>query len=227
MSARHFVSVAALVAGSICPLVAAQPIVFSDGTFNDADWSIDRVTATGTAATPTGVQVSSGGNPGEFRRAGHNSFNRQLVTWHMRSGATYVPAVSGALASIDFSVDIRAVQNLAGVNIGVSLAIEQGGNYYYQPFTFLINNSASWATRTITLTASDFGQYPSISLRPDFSAGAAPLHFGLAFSNDNANNLATRIVDVDNWQATLRPVPTPGSAGLVMLGALLGTRRRR
>lgn len=216
-----------LALGMAASAVSAN-VVYNDGTFDNANWSIDHVYSGGVAGTPSGTHMLTGGNPGDFRQVGQNSFTRELVTWHMRSGAAYTPAIDGALDSIDFSIDLRAIQNLAGTNVGVSLGIEQGGIYYYQPLTYFISNSiGNWVSRSGTFHAADFGQYPLIASHPDFSSSGAAMRLGIAFSNDNASNLATRVVDVDNWSVTLRPVPSPGFTALIALGGLVTTRRRR
>jgi hypothetical protein len=184
---------------------AGGAVIHGDSAFADGDWSIDHQHSTGLVfGGPAGSQVGGGGHPGEFRRVEQNDFTNILQAWHMRAGALYDPAVSGPIEQIDFAVDVRALENLFGVNVGVSLAVEQAGVFYFGGY--FLNNEANWVSFSTTLHESDFNTEAPPIAHPDFSASGPPLRFGLVFSNDNTGVRATRAVGVDNWRVEIRPV---------------------
>ena len=85
------------------PTTRAQ-IVFSDGIFNDNDWSIF---ANGTnGANQSTTQFPSGGNPNEFRLMQHFlPPMSSILVFHTKNGATYTPQTQGPIAALNYSED--------------------------------------------------------------------------------------------------------------------------
>src|ERR1700676_3121504 len=83
----------------LLPASLLADVTYSDGTFNNADWTATAVYNTGSPAyTFTDTQKTSGGNPGDFREVVHNLSGSPgtLFVSHMNNLDIYDPAVSGA-----------------------------------------------------------------------------------------------------------------------------------
>ncbi len=196
-----------IVSCALCGILAAgaaADVSFSDGVFNNADWNLAGYFFTGQADAPTAFGVSSGGNRGEYRRINHNNFTNIMVSYHLRNGAVYNPAVNGAIAAIDFSMDLAAIQNLNGINIAMHLCVFQNGVYYMS--SGFINDQPRWMHFVTTgATAENFSQLGDGTSHPDFSGAGAPIQFGIVASNDNTGVFASRAVGVDNWGVVVNP----------------------
>lgn len=197
-------------------LVSSMPgVVFQDGEFAPGDW-VTAALADPAAGGPTHAegQAASGGNPGAFRRmsfalsAGPSS----LQTFNIAQTASYDPAVSGAIYSIDFAEDCLVagtVGPIAYVDSGV--LVEQGGRRYAARATGYCSTSA-WAPVAAwsSLTAADFLLVDGTACAagdacPDFSASGAPLKFGYVRGAAlAAGKPAGSIVHgIDNWKVTV------------------------
>ncbi len=82
---------------------SAQAESFTDGTFNNADWTAQfgAVSPTTMNESFTATQVSSGGNPGHYRETTHTwdgPGNMNVI--HLRTGAVYEPSVSGRFDNV-------------------------------------------------------------------------------------------------------------------------------
>ena len=76
---------------------AAQVTTFSDGTFNDADWSMTVFASNGTTVASF-AQVVSGGEPGEYQQISHTlegTPSTDIRTIHINTLATYGPSDPG------------------------------------------------------------------------------------------------------------------------------------
>lgn len=135
----------------------------------------------------------------------------------------YTPSVDGAIASISFSLDIL-LSDAPGVarfsEVYFNVADSLGGNS--AGFTVL-SPAPGWQTITVTgLTNTDYSSR-------DF-AGALPLRFGFGFLSDGDVSIGDELIEisVDNFRVDVVPVPEPGTALLLGIGAsLLGACRRR
>ena len=197
---------------------AVPPVEFSDGGFQDADWTVVTSSFEGTSNTPlpggsaTGArQDPSGSNA--FRAITHvvppaPSPTTFAAVWsaHFRSGATYDPGVQGPIGSIDYSERAKSV---AGSTQSAGPAIRQGG----QVFVAQVGTTPE-ATFTLKegkgLTANSFGVmtaggFPG-GAKPDFSA-PGPIEFG--FVRGNSTSIGgggyTLTALLDDWLVRLNP----------------------
>src|SRR4030095_9544641 len=116
---------------------AAPPVLFSDGDFPDAEWTVVTSSFEVTGKTPlpggtaNGAQQSEGGNA--FRAVTHEvpaapsptTFGA-LWSAHFRNGAVYDPSTQGPIGSIDYAEDAKRI---FGSPLGQSagIAIRQNG----------------------------------------------------------------------------------------------------
>lgn len=185
-------------------------ITFSDGTFNDDDWTVTVLT-TGTGATASASQSASGGNPASLRHIVHQvPSGASIHVFHERASAVYTPSVQCAISSIDYSEDaIMFIENLNGMRTGP--ALRQGTNVFV--YDALRTPETNWTTKVATnLTAASFAlvspgfpAFTNNAVHPDFSATAPAIQFGFFRANSNAG---TRDGGIDNWTVTVRYVPS-------------------
>lgn len=197
-------------------LVSSMPgVVFEDSEFLPGDW-VTAAIADPAQGGPTDVeeQAASGGNPGAFRRmsfllpAGPSS----LRAFNTLQTASYDPAVSGAIYSIDFAEDCLVASVSASVAyVDSGVLVEQGGRRY------AAIGSGSCSTTTWTpaaawpsLTAADLPLIDGPACAtgeacPDFTANGAPLKFGFVRGASlAAGKAAGSIVNgIDNWKVTV------------------------
>jgi len=229
----------ALIAAAIGLCSAAAPayaVSFSDVTFSNGDWTIQNLpyAETDPGATFAAVQVTSGGNAGDYRQTtlNYSGPNQGIVVGHLATNAVYDPSL-GAIGSIDFAFDLRFF-NFPGTGpspsnaVGYGALIEQGGQYYRAPAVATVTNS--WVHFAFSTTAASFN---SPIGHPDFSATGAPITLGYYTANGTGHASATTTISgIDNWSATINPaaVPEPATWAMLLLGfgsmgAIL--RRRR
>src|SRR5438128_9661314 len=106
---RRTLTILLFVAASLSVSGAQAAVIFSDGTFNDADWAATVYIPTN-GASQSAAQQTSGGNPGSYRRMVHNeppapSGPTDIEVFHRYLVASYQPAVSGAIQSLSYSED--------------------------------------------------------------------------------------------------------------------------
>ena len=223
---------AALVAAGFGQGVQAAPVVFTDGTFNDADWVTTIEVDTTPDLVVTAGQVPTGGNPDEFRSITHQFTRFNTGTLHVQVSQVYNPAVQGAIESIDFSADLKRltpdrflVHNFVIVQNGEPYAL-LGGDVF--------NTFNDWTmVSKLNVTLADVSPRPVAFPLPDFSTSGAPIMFGYtgsAFSS--ATDLKTITSGLDNWRVTINRVkaPEPSTLALFLLGLLgigLVARRRK
>ena len=207
-----------------------QAALFTDNTFNNADWTT-TVLLLGNGGSVSAGQVGSGGNPGSYRSV-TNSVNPAGASasivhgYHLSPLMTYSFLSSGAIASMDFSFDY----SIATFNkqVGVGLAIEQNGNVFYGDYTIV--SGAPWQTLSASgLHASNFTA-PVFAGALDFSATAAPIKLGFlaANSDDPFGPGYSATIGIDNFSVNVTSVPEPATVavGLLCLGVGMARRRR-
>lgn len=241
-SMRHVFAVTAFVAACCPPALAAGGTVFSDGTFNTADWSI--VDYSSAQVSHSTSQDPAGGNPGAARRQtmslvtfGPGTFDFDTV--HLLTFATYDPSFSGAIAGLAFQFDVI---NKVTINLGTGTegffyrpVLRQGGQDYVAVITAPPRSTRTWSTLPFTANlASDWDLVGTATGAPDFGATGLPMTFGyqarvrLTCSGVNGCTTPTIIDALDNYQVTIQSaVPEPSSFLLCLAGAAaLGWRRR-
>jgi hypothetical protein len=181
---------------------------FADGEFDPANWTfveLDRNEG-GSVAT----EVIPDGNPGAALRvsttinaAAGVSQITGVWLWHQ----VYDPAISGGFASIDYAEDARAVDTI-GSGQATGLAIRQNDSIYIKRVGF--TSEFDWTHKQESgIVPTEFGRVSgSASGPPDFSASGAPIEVGFYRAQSHPTSgggMGTRVVDIDNWSATLRP----------------------
>jgi hypothetical protein len=103
--------------------------IFSDGTFNNADWNNTKILDTAGNASFSAFQVATGGNPGSFQETNQSLNQGWIVVSHLNSGFIYDPSVQGAITSIDFRSDLIEFSPLFGIEVGYGALLFQDGTY--------------------------------------------------------------------------------------------------
>ena len=207
-----------------------QAALFTDQTFNNADWTITPLQQ-GNGGSVSAGQVGSGGNPGAYRSVTDTvnpagSSSSIAHGYHLSPLMTYSFQSGGAIISMDFSFDYSLA--LTNNFVGVGLAIQQNGNVFYGDYTIV--TGTPWQTLSASgLLVSDF--VAPVGGVLDFSATAAPIELGFltANSQDPFGPGYSVTLGIDNFSATVHSAPEPSALLSLGMGAatLLGFRRRR
>ncbi len=211
---------------------AQAATIFSDGIFNNSDWTLTTFNnATGVGSTASAFQVLTGGNPNEFREIQHqllvsNPGNGAIFTFHMNNNDFYTPSSQGAISYIDYSEDDINFVNQAGNGQGSGLAIYQNGKFYRQQTPTLVMPYASYSTWTNNsasgLLATSFAEVTpagvlNLASYPDFSATGTIMQFGFQRGNSGNGSYNTD-TGIDNWSVKI--VPEPSTLALLCVGAI-------
>ncbi len=197
---------------------AAQPVIFSDDTFDDSDWTAKIIlNEVGDSAQFEAMQRPRSGNPGAFRRVLHEGepSNRELRIHiaHLRQGTVYDPQATGPVDTVSYSYDLINLEDDSDDFTDYYLLIFQNDTYYrVRPPSDRIGQDDWRPFGRDDLTAVDFtrvsGSGPS---RPDFSATASPAQFGFGsvsrFSGGGISpglgDDGDRLSGIDNWMVTV------------------------
>lgn len=227
---------------------ARAGVIYSDGTFNPADWDLVVVTATN-GGTVSAAQNLAAGDPAPSRTVTFSTVQGATGTTTLRLGSintlfVYDPGVSGGIAQLDFSYSLAFLASIsAPASTGFYRpALRQNGVIYQAVGIFDSTGSTSWTPFSFSsASAADWAQAGGTA-NPDFSAAGSLIEFGylagLALICNNPNGCAQSFITgaLDNYRVAvtslapdpgLNPVPEPGAWTLLLSGlAVLGTFRR-
>jgi hypothetical protein len=214
---------------------SSQATSFSDTAFNLADYS--STFYSGTTTPSSNVVQTSNGNPGTAYEAnfqyGPAANGIDVLATALNNTFVYDPTVSGAISTLDVSLDRYAFPTRDGVNTGVGsytlrVLILQGGNLYESSQAlFGADAGGIWHTLSTTgLTASSFGLFDASNLNsidfttnPNFSSG--PITFGFAMRNGGDGTpilqSATGILRGDNFSININSAAVPEPATWAMM----------
>lgn len=153
----------------------------SDGTFNNADWTLTTASS-GNGGSVSATQVDTGGNPLKFRSVtdtviAAGSSASIVHGYHISPLMSYSFQNGGAIHSLDFSFDFKTV---SGAQVGVGLLIKQSGNFFLAGYAVV--TGGAWQTRSVTnLQVGNFNPLGPGTL--DFTAAAAPITLGFFTAN--------------------------------------------
>lgn len=187
----------------------AATVVFSDGTFTNANWTVTSENLN-LGGSGSGTQTATGGNPGSYRRCTNtlNSalsqpFSNTVYVFHKVSGATYTPSVTGPIVSLDY---IQDSMRITGGQQAYGLALKQGGVVYYGPLFVNPVTFNVWAnTSQTTLIATNFDAAAAGVQNPDFSGTGGAIELGFVCANSTSVGGAgfTTVGGIDNWKVTI------------------------
>ena len=183
------------------------------------------------------IPVATGGNPGGFGRVEHfhevglDEFGEtlngdgftSLQSFFNDRSVTYNPAVQGAISVLEFRLDILLPEPNAASSFSDLFFLVQDSQGGAGAGLTPISGAPGWQTIIVSgLGEGDFSGR-------DF-AGNRDLSFGFGFLSGGDVSFGSELItlDVDNFEVLVTPIPEPGSALLIGLGALLlGFRRLR
>jgi RHS repeat-associated protein len=198
-------------------ILSQNAVIFSDGTFSPADWEHLYYIAGNPATTARAETISSGGNPGPYRRTTIDTYyspdvNSSIADFHFNNKAIYNPYVDGEIFSIDWTIDALFV---TAPQVGPALI--QDGKVYRGPTNNVLSNGA-WTTITMSnLDAVRFSladptktSLVDSSKHPDFSRNGSPITLG--FWTGGTAVLGTGYAGqsqkgFDNWKFIVNPKP--------------------
>ncbi len=187
----------------------SPPIVFEDGDFASATWTVAEVPVPAQGGpTVTVARADTGGNPDAYRslRYEMSAGPSSMDVFHSSVTAVYDPSTQGAIYGIDARADCIKT---GGGETSVAILLEQDGRRFssgVQPCTI------GWAATVAqsSLRASAFVQIDGPACVagqtcPDFSVAGAPIRFGMATASRIAAGQPAAVFTqgVDNWNVSV------------------------
>jgi hypothetical protein len=216
--------------------------IFTDNTFNLADYSVTGPFKSDSASAVAFGQCTSCGNPGDGLQIvmGLPTGDDLIALGFVNSNFSYNPQTQGAITSLDASVDKNFTANLDETGAGNTFRplIEQDGIFYMAAIPGPTVTGTTTGYNTIAgsgLTASAFldfdfttGQFGTTS--PNFAGD--PMLFGLGQISQFTADGVVFEADYDNLSIGISSVPEPSELRQIgLLAAVLATlaiaRRRR
>lgn len=226
------------------PVSNAADVTFFDGDFAASEWTL--VERHYLAADTEIRRFVIGGNPDVFLSVENTGGHRDSQThaFYFKDGATYDPAVLGAISQIDYSEDSRFLSNQGFTDSRVqafSLGIRQTGATYFVPnrgSSHLTNSTTEWITTPLSyLSAEEFWLVDEVgnvdvNMHPDFSVTGDEIQFGFFRGNSAGGSTSYSIESaIDNWtvsvQTTAVPEPSSVFALVSACGAVFLRRKKR
>jgi len=216
-------TLAALLSCWLCAAgVQADTLTFSDSEFEEANWEIELFNFH-TGGTASATQVAEGGDPAAYRRVDHMTNaatdpedNAAIYAFHGFTTAVVDPSVDGAITSVDYYWDVRAIDSASGSGGFFGPALRQGNRYYVSAGNLeLVGTDENWRpVERLGMTESDFGQIQDIleidpADDPDFSTSGEPIVFGFFSAIAGAMGGAEISLShgYDNWQVVVEACP--------------------
>ena len=217
--------------------------VYSDSTFNPADWTTTTFQSVNAAGVVTSQgQQLTGGDPGAyFGFSGSlSSFSgtSYLRVAHFTPNAVYNPATQGTITALSggFTHGSFVFDNDVVFETGV--IIRQNGKIYWPHvnWAYGLQGATGWYGSPTLYTNSPHANPLNWSVvggptsdNPNFSAGAAPIEFGFWTGYYFWNGTANVTNGVDNWIVNIvsTGVPEPTGVALLSLALLTAAARRR
>jgi hypothetical protein len=198
----------------------AQCNLFSDSTFDLADWTQTLLLDSSSCSSSVSVsQAQSGGSPGSYLEITFSWGQGDVAMAFLRDGAIYDPASQGAISSLAVELEFYIISGSGSCGPGFVLGcgrpvIMQGSSIF---FGRLPNGGAcsvpsdGWTKMVFHL--SDFGLWTpptgpctgsvDTSIGPDTSATALPLEFGLAKWSCTGSCTCVRTIGYDNFSVSI------------------------
>src|SRR5262244_199114 len=235
---RHCVVLSLFLAASI-PIVpeagaaVISQVVFSDGTYADADWTIVNQFGLISAG-----QQPTGGDPGTYRQVALAVGQNVPFVGQLNKTFVYNPSVSGAINGITYNIALETT-NAEGATYFALLS--QNGNLYIETMHTGNASPNTWLTENIVLDLADFAlertntQGNALIIDPnsppDFSASGSPITFGYEVAA-GGGGFFTSITGIDNDPIilTVTPSAVPEPTTLLLVGTMavgLGLARWR
>lgn len=216
---------------------------YTTSTLTDDTGGSALVTVSAPENRASGVEVLTDLNTG-----GSSGFARFAV----ESAASFDPAGSLSITSIDWSVDIASDGDENSTTILYPAIFQGAASFVYTSGGLSGGNSAGFrptGTSFIPLAANgledsdfelfdvastptgftiDFSSEVTAGTHPDFSAAGDAITFGyIAVAGSGSGDFPRREAVVDNSEIEVTFVPEPATLALMGFGALIAVRRRR
>ena len=200
-------------ASSLLQVSSLPAIVYQDGDFVVSEWAVTAIAdPLQNGPTHSESHAATGGNPDAFR-----SITVQMPpgpsairVFHTALSLTYEPAVQGAIYGVDLALDCNRLSTSTTSETFASPAFEQGGRWFAPSYwdgacvpVWLTERRRSLRADEFTVVAGP--ACVANQACPDFSPGAAPLHFGFVSRvNVWVGDVAGVVnIGVDNWAVTV------------------------
>ena len=233
---KNLIITLAIVGLALTAPTQAHAIIYSDDTFNPGDWFTSSITFVGGGSHIT-TQELSGGNPDAHRKVAqtvNGGDGSAYWLYHSSLSVEYDPFVSGAITSIDFSIDTIMFEGF-GQGQRSGLALLQGP-WKYHTASPIYANQAEWTANSLFgLTESDFVSIQAGASPLDFSASGSPITFGYLSAFATGGNEYSITSGYDNWRVAINEdsssnvIPEPATMllfGSGLAGAFIRKRRK-